>query len=60
MTNGKFDNLTLDYYAIGGGYRLDNLCGSSICNCRQSAKEMAQSLDILINTLYIMQQEQSF
>lgn len=57
MCNGKFSDLTLDYYAIGGGYRLDNGNGSSICNVRQSASEMARSLDILINTLYIMQGE---
>jgi len=54
MSKGKFDNACLDYYALGGGYRIDNGEGYTLQNNRLSPREMANCLDMMISLLHIM------
>jgi hypothetical protein len=48
ISKGKFAKATLDYYGIGGGYRIDNADGYSLGNYRLGAGELARALDMLI------------
>ncbi len=51
VSKGKLKGLSLDYYAIGGGYRVELSDGSSLIHARLKAQALADALDIAIRSV---------